>query len=113
MILTILQEMLDQFKAEIVGCYIMPQLGKYEAAVSVLEHVGYGKPDSVARRDGQPDGQGAGDGGGVANEDGESEVGEVTGKAGTECGGGARVGGREEVAEKRGDKPRRGNGRQL
>ena len=47
----IAKEMLDQFKAEVVGCYIMPQLGKYEAALGVLEDLGYGKDDSVARRD--------------------------------------------------------------
>jgi len=47
----IAQEMLNEFKAEVVGCYIMPQLGKYEAAMSVLEGLGYGKEDSVARRD--------------------------------------------------------------
>lgn len=47
----IAKEMLDEFKSEVVGCYIMPQLGKYEAAVSVLEGLGYGKDDSEARRD--------------------------------------------------------------
>lgn len=47
----IAKEMLDQFKAEVVGCYIMPQLGKYEAALGVLEDLGYGKDDSVARRE--------------------------------------------------------------
>jgi len=48
----IAKEMLDEFKCEVVGCYIMPQLGKYEAAVSVLEDLGYGKEDAVKRRDG-------------------------------------------------------------
>ena len=33
----IAKEMLNEFKSEVVGCYIMPQLGKYEAAVAVLE----------------------------------------------------------------------------
>jgi len=47
----IAREMLQEFQSEIVGCYVMPQLGKYEAAVSVLEPLGYGKDDSSARRD--------------------------------------------------------------
>ena len=47
----IAKEMLDQFKDEVIGCYIMPQLGKYEAAVTVLDHLGYCQPDSAARRD--------------------------------------------------------------
>jgi len=105
------QEMLDQFKAEIVGCYIMPQLGKYEAAVSVLEHVGYGKPDSAARRDSQPDSQGAGGRGAALQDVAQNAAGEGTEEAGAECGGGAHVGGREKVGEKQ-DKPRRGIGRQ-
>jgi hypothetical protein len=32
--------MLNEFKSEVVGCYIMPQLGKYEAAMGVLEGLG-------------------------------------------------------------------------
>ena len=33
--------MLNEFKSEVVGCYIMPQLGKYEAAMGVLEGLGW------------------------------------------------------------------------
>eukprot|EP01104_Vermistella_antarctica_P019253 TRINITY_DN745_c0_g1_i3.p1 TRINITY_DN745_c0_g1~~TRINITY_DN745_c0_g1_i3.p1 ORF type:complete len:678 (+),score=156.26 TRINITY_DN745_c0_g1_i3:1203-3236(+) len=38
--IAIVQEMLEQFKDRIVGCYIMPQLGKFSAAISVLEVIG-------------------------------------------------------------------------
>lgn len=47
----IAKEMLDDFKDRVVGCYIMPQLGQYALAVEVLKDLGYGLPDSAARRD--------------------------------------------------------------
>jgi hypothetical protein len=47
----IAREMLDDFKDRVVGCYIMPQLGRYELAVDILQGLGYGSEDAAARRD--------------------------------------------------------------
>jgi methionine synthase / methylenetetrahydrofolate reductase(NADPH) len=38
------QEMLLEFMDEVVGVYLMPQLGKYASAVDVLAPLGYGRP---------------------------------------------------------------------
>lgn len=43
----IAQEALEEVKHEVVGAYIMPPFGKYEAAVKILEIVGYPMPASA------------------------------------------------------------------
>jgi homocysteine S-methyltransferase len=43
----IAQEALGEVMSEVVGAYIMPPLGKYEAAVKILEIVGYEMPPSA------------------------------------------------------------------
>ncbi len=40
----IAQEMLTEFMDEIVGVYVMPQLGRYASALDVLSPLGYGRP---------------------------------------------------------------------
>lgn len=40
----IAREMLDEFASSIVGCYIIPQLGRTNAALEVLSGLGYGQP---------------------------------------------------------------------
>ena len=40
----IAREMLLEFMDEVVGAYIMPQLGKYQTALTLLEPLGYGTP---------------------------------------------------------------------
>jgi methionine synthase / methylenetetrahydrofolate reductase(NADPH) len=44
----IAREMLLEFMDEVVGAYIMPQLGRYQTALTVLEPLGYG-PGSATR----------------------------------------------------------------
>jgi len=43
----IAQEALDEVKQDVVGAYIMPPFGRYEAAVKILEIVGYEMPSSA------------------------------------------------------------------
>jgi homocysteine S-methyltransferase len=43
----IAQEALEEVKHDVVGAYIMPPFGKYEAAVKILEMVGYEMPPSA------------------------------------------------------------------
>jgi homocysteine S-methyltransferase len=38
------QEMLAEFMDEVVGVYVMPQLGRYATALDVLSPLGYGRP---------------------------------------------------------------------
>ncbi|MAE67174.1 MAG: bifunctional homocysteine S-methyltransferase/methylenetetrahydrofolate reductase [Phycisphaeraceae bacterium] len=38
----IAREMLDAFQDRVVGCYVMPQLGRYSTAIDVLRPLGYG-----------------------------------------------------------------------
>jgi homocysteine S-methyltransferase len=40
----IAREMLLEFMDEVVGAYVMPQLGRYQSALKVLEPLGYGGP---------------------------------------------------------------------
>jgi homocysteine S-methyltransferase len=40
----IAREMLEEFKEEIVGAYIVPPFSRYESALRVLEPVGYAAP---------------------------------------------------------------------
>ena len=40
----IAKEMLDALKDRVVGCYIMPQLGKFCSALDILKDLGYGEP---------------------------------------------------------------------
>lgn len=43
----IAQDALDEVKQDVVGAYIMPPFGRYEAAVKILEIVGYEMPASA------------------------------------------------------------------
>lgn len=43
----IAQEALEEVKHDVVGAYVMPPFGKYEAAVKILEVVGYQLPPSA------------------------------------------------------------------
>jgi homocysteine S-methyltransferase len=42
--IAIAREMLCEFMDEIVGAYVMPQLGRYASALKLLEPLGYGSP---------------------------------------------------------------------
>ena len=42
--IAIAREMLLEFMDEVVGAYIMPQLGRYATALKLLEPLGYGAP---------------------------------------------------------------------
>lgn len=42
----IAREMLEEFSDSIVGCYIIPQLGRTNAALEVLAPLGYGQPSA-------------------------------------------------------------------
>ena len=41
----IAKEMLEALQDRVVGCYIMPQLGKFSAALDILKDLGYGAPE--------------------------------------------------------------------
>ena len=43
---SIAREMREQFQDRIVGVYVMPQLGRFRMALSVLDGLGYGDDSS-------------------------------------------------------------------
>jgi homocysteine S-methyltransferase len=42
--IAIAREMLVEFMDQVVGAYVMPQLGRYQTALRLLEPLGYGAP---------------------------------------------------------------------